>query len=261
MELELNIIMRLPGFSLDVQWIIGHELMVLFGPSGSGKSLTLRLIAGTMTPDSGYIRCGNRVFYDSDSGMGLPPHKRGVGFMFQNGALFPNMTVLENISYGLKGLPRRRRLERVDELASAFGLLSMLDRRPSSLSGGQRQRVALARAIAPRPGLLLLDEPFSALDRPVRERLGAFLLEIKREYRVPIVLVTHDILEAVRLGDRMIVCNQGGVEQLGTPLDIVNCPATPMVSRLVDVTEMAETIAAMQPERPHVEKERPFVHA
>ena len=260
MNLELDIVKRLPGFSLDMRWNMGCELMVLFGPSGSGKSVTLRLISGVMSPDAGLISCGGRVFYDSRTGACLPPQKRGIGYMFQNAALFPNMTVRRNIAYGLKGLPRKTANERVDEMAVAFGLASMLDKRPSHLSGGQRQRVALARAIAPKPGLLLLDEPFSALDRPVREKLGGLLLEIRRNYRVPMVLVTHDILEAARLGDRMIVCNRGRVEQSGTPLDIISRPATPVVRRLVDVSEMAETIRAIHPERLAGRKGETLVH-
>lgn len=207
--LHVSLRARLDGFSLDVDWAVGDELAVLFGASGSGKSLTLRMIAGLARPDAGRVAAGGRVLLDTATGVDLAPRKRSVGFVFQELALFPHMSVLENIRYGGHGLAAGERAERADELVRRFGLVGLERRRPAEISGGQRQRVALARALLRRPLLLLLDEPFSALDLPLRLELGSLVREVQRTEKVPTVLVTHDPEEARRLGDRIILYERG----------------------------------------------------
>jgi molybdate transport system ATP-binding protein len=200
---------RLDTFDLDVDWEIGDELAVLFGPSGAGKSLTLRMIAGLARPATGRIVAGGRVLLDTAAGVDLPPQQRSVGFVFQDLALFPHMTVLENVGYGGHGIPPGERAERGATLIRRFGLAGLEQRRPGEISGGQRQRVALARALLRRPSLLLLDEPFSALHLPLRRELGLLLREIQRTEAVPVVLVTHDPDEAHALADRVILYDRG----------------------------------------------------
>lgn len=200
---------RLPGFELDVAWEIGAELAVLFGPSGAGKSLTLRLIAGLARPAEGRVVAGGRVLLDTAGRVDLSPQQRSVGFVFQDLALFPHMTVEENVRYGGHGLPPAERAGRAAELIRRFGLGGLERRRPAEISGGQKQRVALARALLRRPLLLLLDEPFSALDVPLRRELGELLREVQRAERVPAVLVTHDPDEARALADRVILYDRG----------------------------------------------------
>ncbi len=200
---------RLPGFDLDVRWEIGAELAVLFGPSGAGKSLTVRMVAGLVRPDAGRICVGGSVLLDTAVGRELPPQERSVGFVFQDLALFPHMSVLENVRYGGHGLPAAERAARADELIRRFGLGGLERRRPGAISGGQKQRVALARALLRRPSLLLLDEPFSALDLPLRRELAELLRQIQRAAAIPVLLVTHDPVEACALADRVILYDRG----------------------------------------------------
>lgn len=207
--LAVSLRARLDGFALSVDWSIGDELAVLFGPSGSGKSLTLRMIAGLARPDAGRVAAGGRALLDTAAGVDLRPQARSVGLVFQDLALFPHLSVLQNIEYGGHGLPNSERAARAGELIRRFGLDGLERRRPREISGGQRQRVALARALLRRPLLLLLDEPFSALELPLRRELGELLREVQRRERVPTVLVTHDPEEAQTLADRLIVYERG----------------------------------------------------
>ena len=201
------------------------SLTALLGPSGSGKSTLLRVIAGLETPDAGHV-----VLEDRDV-TALPPQRRGVGFVFQHYAAFKHMTVRENVAFGLK-IRRRPRAEiaaKVDELLGIVGLAGYQERYPSQLSGGQRQRMALARALAVEPRVLLLDEPFGALDANVRAELRAWLRRLHEEVHVTTVLVTHDQEEAMELADRIVVLNQGRVEQVGRPREIYDAPANAFV--------------------------------
>lgn len=207
--LAVDLRARLPGFTLEVAWAIGPELAVLFGPSGAGKSLTLRMIAGLVRPDAGRIVAGGSVLLDTAGGTELPPERRSIGFVFQDLALFPHMTVLENVHYGGHGLAAGERRERGDSMIRRFGLAGLERRRPGEISGGQKQRVAFARALLRRPAVLLLDEPFSALDAPLRRDLGALLREVQREERIPVALVTHDAAEARALAD-VVIAYEGG---------------------------------------------------
>jgi molybdate transport system ATP-binding protein len=237
MGLVVDIKKRVNGFMLDAKWEIGNELAVLFGRSGAGKSLTLQLIAGLMKPDSGIVRAGGHDYYDRSLHINIPPHQRSIGYVFQDLALFPHMTVRENILYGAKGVAKAERMERLAEMVSGFRLDGLDDKLPSEISGGQKQRVAFARALIRRPEVLLLDEPFSALDNLLRNEMRAFLMKIREDFNVPVVLVTHDVYEAFTMPDRLIVYSGGRVVQAGTPEDVFGRPATADVEELVAAKE------------------------
>jgi sulfate transport system ATP-binding protein len=205
------------------------ELLALLGPSGSGKTTLLRIIAGLERPDSG------AVYFDGDDATSRDPRDRGVGFVFQHYALFRHMTVTENVAFGLRVRPRAQRppdaeiARRVKELLKLVQLDYLGDRYPSQLSGGQRQRVALARALAVEPKVLLLDEPFGALDAKVRQELRRWLRRLHSEIHLTSVFVTHDQEEALELANRVVVMNQGRIEQDAPPDEVLEHPATPFV--------------------------------
>jgi molybdate transport system ATP-binding protein len=224
MGLSVKLNKQLKGFTLSVAWEIGNELAVLFGPSGSGKSVTLQCIAGLMTPDEGWVRTYGDLYFDHTLNTNVPPQKRSFGYVFQDRVLFPHMTVFENIAYGLKhGSPSERR-SRILEMMRVFHIEGLEKKAPSEISGGQKQRVALARALIRRPEALLLDEPFSALDDALRHEMRLLLREINREFNIPIVLVTHDFWEAYTLSDKIIVYSNGRNIREGSPSEIFCCP-------------------------------------
>lgn len=198
------------------------KLIGLLGPSGSGKTTILRMIAGLETPDSGEIVIDGQVVNN------IPASKRGIGFVFQNYALFRYMTVYDNIAFGLRVRKSDKKYvdERVKELLSLIGLEGLEKRYPSQLSGGQRQRVAFARALAPNPHLLLLDEPFAAIDAKVRQELRSWLKEMIGKLGVTSIFVTHDQDEAIEVADEIIITNKGKIEQIGTPIEIYQKPQT-----------------------------------
>ncbi|MBV9386256.1 MAG: sulfate ABC transporter ATP-binding protein [Chroococcidiopsidaceae cyanobacterium CP_BM_ER_R8_30] len=204
-------------------------LVALLGPSGSGKSTLLRVIAGLESPDVGTI------LIDGRNTTHLNVRKRNVGFVFQHYALFKHLTVRQNVAFGLeiRKHPRRQVKDRVEELLDLVHLRGLGDRYPSQLSGGQRQRVALARSLATRPQVLLLDEPFGALDSKVRKELRAWLRHLHEEVRVTSIIVTHDQEEAMEVADEIVVMNQGRIEQVGTPTQIYDHPATPFVMSFI----------------------------
>src|SRR5512144_1679422 len=211
------------------------SLTALLGPSGSGKSTLLRAIAGLDQPDTGSITIkGNDV-------TNVPPQRRGIGFVFQHYAAFKHLTVRDNVSFGLKirKRPKAEITEKVDNLLEVVGLAGFQTRYPNQLSGGQRQRMALARALAVDPQVLLLDEPFGALDAKVREDLRAWLRRLHDEVHVTTVLVTHDQAEALDVSDRIAVLNKGHIEQIGSPTDVYDQPANGFVmSFLGDVSAL-----------------------
>jgi len=209
------------------------QVLVLFGPSGSGKTTVMRCLAGIDRPDAGFIRFGGESWFDGAARIHVPPQRRRVGLLFQDHALFPHLSVEANVGYGLHGLPAPEQRERVGETASLLGIQDLLTRRPGQLSGGQRQRVALARAIAPRPRLLLLDEPLSALDAPTREELRGELRALLHRIGVPSVVVTHDRVEALGLGDRLAVLAEGAVRQIGLVHEVFSAPSDLVVARVV----------------------------
>ena len=208
------------------------ELLALTGPSGSGKTSILRAIAGLMRPTIGSIRCGGEDWLDTQRGLWLPPQARRVGLVFQDYALFPHLTATGNVAMALDHLPRQARWDRVRHLLTLVNLEGLEDRRPHQLSGGQRQRVALARALARDPRVLLLDEPFSAVDQMTRERLKRELVALRRKLSLPIILVTHDLDEAMTLADRITVLHHGRTLQTATPDQLRLKPDTPTVARL-----------------------------
>jgi molybdate transport system ATP-binding protein len=215
---------KLSGFTLDASWEIGNELAVIFGYSGAGKSMTLQMIAGLLEPDEGKIVLGGSVLFDSGLNVNTRPQKRSIGYVFQDLALFPHMTVAENIRYGGHGLDKVEQKQRCDELLRMLRLTDLEDRLPSQISGGQKQRVALARALIRRPDALLLDEPFSALDMHIRQEMRGILKEIQQTFKIPVLLITHDADEALALADRMIVYAEGRVVQAGPPEEIFLSP-------------------------------------
>lgn len=231
--LELSHVHKSFGSSIAVEdfnlSIAQGEFISFLGPSGCGKTTTLRMVAGFELPTAGQITLkGKDLTY-------LPPNKRNVGMVFQSYALFPNMTVAENIGYGLKvaGKPRAEIKPRVDEMLGLIHLEKFGTRYPGQLSGGQQQRVALARALAIRPHVLLLDEPLSALDAKIRVELRHEIRRIQQQLGITTIYVTHDQEEALSLSDRIVVMSQGKMEQVGTPAQIYNFPETEFVAQFV----------------------------
>ncbi len=234
MGLSVRLMKKVRGFTLDVAWEIGNELAVLFGCSGAGKSMTLQLIAGLAVPDKGRVHVGDRTLFDSSAGINIPPRKRSMGYVFQDLALFPHMTVKENIAYGLDRPERTRGEAGVVQMIDAFHLNKLEDKLPSEISGGQKQRAALARALIRRPDALLLDEPFSALDTHLRAEMRSLLKDTREKFNVPVILVTHDVFEARSMADTIIVYSNGRIAQTGTPSGVFDCPANSEVEGLVD---------------------------
>jgi molybdate transport system ATP-binding protein len=201
-------------FELHSRFQTNSRRIALFGPSGSGKSLTLMALAGLLTPGSGNIEVRGRTFFQSKSGVNIPARKRKVGLLFQDYALFPNLSVRDNVAFGLKpafGPMKRAYHARVDELLELCGLAKLARLRPHQISGGQRQRTALARALAPDPDLLLLDEPFTALDQPLRERMRAELSTILERFDMPMVMVSHDLDDVDHFAQTLVAFGCGRV--------------------------------------------------
>lgn len=209
MGLSVKLIKRVTDFTLDVAWEIGNELTVLFGDSGAGKSMTLQCIAGLMEPETGYVRVNGDIFFDRRLGINILPQKRSLGYVFQDRALFPHMTVAGNIAYGLNGLRKAEIAERVHETIHLFHLEGLGKSFPAEISGGQKQRVALARALIRSPKALLLDEPFSGLHNDMRCELMELVKGIRKQTDIPIVLVTHDVFEARTMADKVIAYAEG----------------------------------------------------
>jgi molybdate transport system ATP-binding protein len=209
------------------------EVMALVGPSGSGKTTLLRSIAGLYRPREGRVSVDDEVWFDTSNGTNLPPHLRRAGLVFQSYALFPHMTAIDNIVAALDHLPAARRRARAAELLALVHLPGLEDRLPANLSGGQQQRVAVARALAREPRVLLLDEPFSAVDRETRERLYRELAAMRTRLSMPLILVTHDLNEALMLADKISLLHHGRTLQHGLPADVLSHPVSMQAARLL----------------------------
>jgi len=235
--LSFDVVRRFPRgplISAAASWPLERDpVTVLFGPSGSGKTTVLRALAGLDRPEAGAITFDGEAWFDAARRLFVPPQARGVGFLFQEYALFPHLTVAANVGFGLRRLARSERAARVGEVAERLGIADLLLRRPGQLSGGQRQRVALGRALAPRPRLLLLDEPLSALDAPTRDTLRGELRHLLESSGVPAIVVTHDRTEALALGDRLAVLVDGTVRQVGAVHEVFSSPVDAEVARVV----------------------------
>jgi molybdate transport system ATP-binding protein len=238
-ELVADFEKRFPGGPLvQIQLresVADFSLTILFGPSGSGKTTALRCLAGLERPDRGFIRFGGETWFDSERRILVPPQRRRIGYLFQDYALFPHLTIAQNIRYGLRRVGKTERLRRVAEIMDLLGLHGLESRYPQQVSGGQQQRVALARALVCRPRLLLLDEPLSALDVPTRGELRRQLRQWLEELRMPGILVTHDRIEALALGDQLVVLDAGKVRQRGQVHEVFSRPADLGVARIVGV--------------------------
>jgi molybdate transport system ATP-binding protein len=216
--------------SLDLD---STPVSVLFGPSGAGKTTLLRCLAGLEKPDEGFIRYGDEVWFDAKRELFVRPQPRRLGYLFQDYALFPHLTVEGNVAYGLASMNEPERTARVTEVLALLGIEELRDRYPAKISGGERQRVALARAVAPRPRLLLLDEPLSALDAPTRERLRIELRKQLLELGIPALVVTHDRTEALALADVVVVMAEGRIRQTGSAQEVFQRPADLAVAQSV----------------------------
>lgn len=227
-----------PSFSMHCSFDASSDFIVLFGCSGSGKTTALRCIAGLEKPDAGSIRINDIIYFDSTKNINLPPQKRKIGYMFQENALFPHMNVRQNIEFGLKGLNPMEKKERVNEMLDLVGIEELEFAYPDELSGGQKQKVALARALAPDPEVLLLDEPFSSLDTVVRLKLRKELRTIQKRLGIPVIFITHDPVEAFTMADRMVVFDDGRVQQKGSPEDVFYHPKSRYVAELVGFSNL-----------------------
>ena len=227
----------------DLQ-VASGEILALLGPSGSGKTTLLRLIAGFERPDEGRIMIGERTVVDVANSIWLPAEARGVGMVFQDYALFPHLTVTENIQFGLRTIASQERQERIQELLRATELVPYAQRYPHELSGGQQQRVALARALAPRPPVVLLDEAFNGLDPELRPQMRKEVASILRHMKTAAVLVTHDQEEALGMADQVAVVRQGELQQVGTPEDVYYNPATIFVAGFVGHADFIDGVVS-----------------
>ena len=223
-RLAFDISVALRALRVDLALDVGRETVALVGPSGAGKTTVLRAIAGLLRPASGRIAFGDTAWFDAARRIDLPPERRSVGYLFQDYALFPHLSVRRNVAYGGSG--------RVDELLERFGIARLAGARPGEISGGERQRVALARALSRGPEVLLLDEPLAALDAHTRNAVRAELHQILLELRLPTLLVTHDFEDAAALADRVTVVAEGRVLQSGTAVELVGNPVDPFVASL-----------------------------
>ena len=238
------------GFTLDLEFQAAAGVTVLFGPSGSGKTLTLDAIAGFVRPDEGRILLDDAILFDAAAGVHLAPQARQCGYVFQNYALFPHMTLRENLEFAAERRPRLERHRRVNEMVERFRLSEVAGRRPHELSGGQKQRCSIARALIGAPKVLLLDEPAQGLDAPLRAEFYEVLRQVRADFKTPILLVTHDLDECFELGEEMIVMREGRIAQTGTPRAVLDRPASLEVARLLGAFNLLPAeIRALDPGR------------
>jgi molybdate transport system ATP-binding protein len=249
MNLSVNLQKRLSAkFALDLRFSIPPGVTILFGASGSGKTTLLRCVAGLLLPDSGQIRIGDKILFDSRTGVDFPVRERRIGFLFQNLALFPHLSVLGNIEYGLDGLSRIDAQQRTESILKSFRISGLRHQKPDEISGGERQRVALARALVTDPCVLMLDEPLSALDYPTQSQIIEDLRAWNTAHRIPILYVTHSQREVFALGDHVIVLQQGKILTEGTPLEVLEIPAYESLAQLAGFENFFDaTVVSLNP--------------
>ncbi len=238
----IDITKKLPGFKLQVSFSCGQEIVGVLGASGSGKSMLLNSVAGLVKPDKGNILLDGVTFFDSAKKINIPPRDRKTGYLFQNYAMFPHLTVSENVAFGLGQLPKEEQKRKVSELLARFHLEDMEKRYPSQISGGQQQRVALARALAVEPRILLLDEPFSALDEHLKTHMLKEMLESLEKFRGTTLFVTHNMAEAYRLCDRIVILNNGRVETFGSKQEVFQRPASLATAKITGCRNTASAV-------------------
>lgn len=259
------------GFLLDVEFTSPIGITIVFGASGAGKTTLLECVAGLVEPDEGRIQVGEQIWFDRNQKTNVPVPRRKVGYVFQDLALFPHMTVEQNVRYGLPDVPAHARQECCNAILDSFRIAHLKDRRPRQISGGERQRVALARSLVTNPRLLLLDEPLAALDLPTKAKILDDLREWNRAHRIPILYVTHSREEVFGLGERVLVLEAGRIIAQGTPHEVMNTPRTETVAQLVgfenifdavvvEIHEDRGTMTCLLANTP-VHLETPLVHA
>lgn len=238
------------GFALDLELQAAAGVTVLFGPSGAGKTLVLDAIAGFVRPEEGRILLDDNLLFDGATGVHLPPQQRNCGYVFQKYALFPHMTLRQNLMFAAERRPRLERHRRVNEMLETFRLMDAAGRRPHEVSGGQRQRCSIARALIVTPKLLLLDEPGQGLDAPLRADFYEVLRQVRVDFKTPVLLVTHDLNECFELGEEMLILSEGKIVQSGSPRKIMDQPANVDVARLLGVFNLIPCeIKALDPGR------------
>ena len=250
MTLAATVTKRLgPAFNLTVQLTAPPGITMLFGASGSGKTTLLRCVAGLTKPDAGRITIGERELFDAKASVDVPIQDRHIGYVFQQAALFPHLSVRDNIEYGLHRVPADERRGRVSAIAESFRISEILDRRPANVSGGERQRAALARALVTEPSLLLLDEPLSALDHVIQSRIMDDLRRANETRRIPMIYVTHSHREVYTLGERAIAIDKGRVIASGTPHDVLDYPESGVLANLAGFENVFDATVVERRER------------
>lgn len=254
--IQARIVKRYPpgrdsaGFSLDVDLTVRGGVTALFGPSGSGKTLTLDCIAGFVRPDEGRILIDNAIAFDAPTRVHLPPRERRCGYVFQNYALFPHMTLRDNLNFAANTARRIERHRKVNETLERFRLTEVAGRKPHEVSGGQKQRCSIARALIAAPRLLLLDEPARGLDAPLRTELYAILREVRADFSMPVLLVTHNLDECFELADQMIAYREGRIVQSGSPAAVCSQPASLELAKLLGIFNILPVeIRALDPSK------------
>ncbi len=252
--LHINIRHRrlIPGglFDLDASFLVENGITILFGPSGAGKTTLLECVAGLAKPESGEIRLGERVLFASGRDINVPTRQRNIGYVFQDLALFPHLSVEANVAYGLHVMPAPVRKQRVLAMLESLGIAALGGRAPAQLSGGERQRVALARALVTQPSILLLDEPLAALDLPVRMKIADDLRRSIQDLPIPVLYVTHNRDEVFMLGERLIVLDHGRVIAAGTPHQVMSAPRSETMAQLAGFENVFDaTVASIHEDR------------